>query len=88
MPYIKKTITEALGLPKEIVFGLPFLTLSGREEIVIENHKGIIWADSCLMKIKSSCGIICICGKELFIKEIAPNCIRVRGSIEKLEFLI
>ncbi|MBQ2680271.1 MAG: sporulation protein YqfC [Firmicutes bacterium] len=88
MPRIKKTITEALSLPKEVMFGLPYLTLTGKEEILIENHKGIIWADCSLMKIKSSCGIINITGKCLSIREISPGSIRVSGNIEKLEFLI
>ena len=88
MPHIKKTITEALSLPKEVIPGLPYVTLTGKEEIIIENHKGILLADSSLMKIKSSCGIINITGKSLSVREISPNYIRVRGNIEKLEFLI
>ena len=88
MPHIKKTITEALELPAEVMFGLPYVTVTGKEEILIENHKGLIWADSSLLKIRSSCGIISVSGKCLFIKEITPVCIRVAGNIEKLEFLI
>ena len=86
MANIKKSITEALGLPKEIIFGLPYITLSGKDEIIIENHKGLITADACLLKAKSACGVICVCGKDLFLKEIAPNYIKLAGNIEKVEF--
>ena len=83
---MKKRITEALGLPREVIFGLPYIALSGRDEIVIENHKGLIWANGCLLKAKSACGTITVCGTELYLREIASNYIRVEGKIEKVEF--
>ena len=88
MLYIKKTITEAAGLPKEITLNLPLITLWGKDEILIENHKGLALAEDFLFKIKSSLGIIEITGKNLYLKEISPDFIRLTGSLEKLEFLI
>ena len=34
---LRKNMTEALELPKEIMLGLPLISLLGREEVTIEN---------------------------------------------------
>lgn len=88
MPHIKKTITEAAGLPKEVVLNLPLVTISGREEIIIENHKCILWADSETVRIKTTCGVLKIQGSCLTLREITSDYVRLSGAPEKLEFLI
>ena len=35
---LRKNMTEALELPKEIMLGLPLISLLGREEVTIENY--------------------------------------------------
>ena len=42
---LRKNMTEALELPKEIMLGLPLISLLGREEVTIENYKGILEYD-------------------------------------------
>ncbi|MBR4114266.1 MAG: sporulation protein YqfC, partial [Anaerotignum sp.] len=39
---LRKNVTEALELPKEIMLNLPLISLIGREEVTIENYKGIL----------------------------------------------
>ena len=77
-----------MNLPREVLLNLPLITISGKDEILIENHKGIISADETLLKVKSTCGIIKLEGENLYIKEISPDFVKVAGKLEKLEFLI
>ena len=88
MPHIKKTITEAAGLPREVTLNLPLVTISGRDEIIVENHKSLLWADSETAGFSSSCGILKIQGKDLCLREISSDYIKLSGALEKLEFLI
>ena len=38
----KNKLTEQAALPKDVVLGLPILTVTGTSEFVLENHRGIL----------------------------------------------
>ena len=38
----RDVIAEKFDLPKDVVLNLPKITIIGNNEIIIENHKGII----------------------------------------------
>ena len=49
----KKVLLDKLEMPKEIVLDVPRITVIGRNEITIENHKGILVFDKNKNKNKS-----------------------------------
>jgi len=84
---LKVKVTEALELPKEIALNMPKLTMLGSEDLVIENHKGIIEYSDEKVRINTASGTIKISGINLTIKEITAEDIMVKGNISSLEFL-
>ena len=36
---LKRNVVNALELPKEVILNLPFISLTGKEELIIENYK-------------------------------------------------
>ena len=34
---LKRNVVNALELPKEVILNLPFISLTGKEELIIEN---------------------------------------------------
>ena len=48
----KKVLVDKLEMPKEIVLDVPRITVIGRNEITIENHKGILIFEKNEIKIK------------------------------------
>lgn len=85
---IKKTVTTAFELPKEIVLNLPLITLTGNEELYIENYKGIVEYTDEKVRLNTNCGMLKIEGRNLFLKEITSENIYVTGKLIKLEYLI
>ncbi len=84
---VKRNVTDALELPKEVLLNLPFLSIIGREEITIENYKGIIEYCENTVRINTSCGVIKIMGKNLSLKQLAVECVVISGTMDKMEWI-
>lgn len=84
----KKTFATAFELPKEIILNLPLITLTGNEQLYIENYKGVIEYTNEKVRLKTNCGVLKIEGKNLVLKEITTENIEVTGVIRKFEYLI
>lgn len=85
---IKKTITNMLELPKEIVLNLPMISIIGNEELHIENYKGVIEYNLDYIRINTSVGIVKIQGKNLMLKQITSENITVSGSLSSIEYTL
>ena len=84
---LRKNVTEALELPKEIMLNLPLISLIGREEVTIENYKGILEYDEEMVRIGTAAGVLRLTGKELCLKQLSAECMVVTGKIENIGFL-
>jgi len=85
---IKDKITSALELPREVIMNLPLITLVGKEDMTIENYKGVLEYSEERVRISTTAGIVRIQGKKLILKHINSDSIAVVGNIMKLEFLV
>ena len=83
----RKNMTEALELPKEIMLNLPLISFIGREEVSIENYKGILEYGEETVRVGTAAGILRLTGRGLCIKQLSAECLVVTGRVEKLEFL-
>ena len=84
---VKREITEALALPKEIVLNLPLISLYGNEELNLENYKGVVEYTSERIRINTSKGILKIEGRNLLLKQVTSENISVTGGIVKIEYI-
>ena len=84
---LRKNVTEALELPKEILLDLPLVSLVGREEVTIENYKGILEYGEEMVRISTAAGILRLAGKNLCLKQLSAECMVITGTVEKLDFL-
>ncbi|MGM9916007.1 sporulation protein YqfC [Anaerotignum sp.] len=83
----RKNMTEALELPKEIMLNLPLISFIGREEVSIENYKGILEYGEETVRVGTAAGVLRLTGRGLCIKQLSAECLVVTGRVEKLEFL-
>lgn len=85
-----KKITEKIGekadIPIDIVKNLPRIQISGLEEIIIENHRGIISFESECVEVDSSVGKIRITGSNLEILFMGSATIIVGGKFKGVEY--
>ena len=84
---LRKNVTEALELPKEIMLNLPLISLVGREEMTIENYKGILEYGEEIVRIGTAAGVLCLTGQGLCLKQLSSECMVGTGKIEELRFL-
>lgn len=83
----RKSMTEALELPKEIVLHLPLISCIGQEEVTIENYKGVLEYNEETVRIGTAVGVLRLMGQELCIKQLSAECMVVTGCVEQIEFL-
>lgn len=81
----RKRIDRWLELPAEVTSNVPKITLTGFNEMLIENHKGILAYEDIYIRINTHIGIINISGFNLNLNEMTGDDILVTGKIEGVE---
>ena len=81
-----KRISKFLELPREVVSDIPKITITGFDEILIENFKGILEYEDYFARINTSLGILNINGFNLRLNQITDDDILVNGIIENIDF--
>jgi sporulation protein YqfC len=79
-------ISKALNLPADILAGAPIITATGRNEICLENYKGIIEYNGNLIKVQTKVCKICIEGKKLNILYFNEDEMRITGLIQAIYY--
>ncbi len=85
---LKRNVTDALELPKEVMLNLPLISLTGREELTIENYKGIMEYGEETIRVNTAAGTLKIQGKGLLLKQLTVECIVITGRILRVEFVV
>ncbi|AQR93659.1 sporulation protein YqfC [Clostridium saccharoperbutylacetonicum] len=82
----KEKILNKLDLPSDISLDLPKIIVIGNREITIENHKGIIFFETNMVKINSRVGAIIINGENFEILFIAETSITISGLFKGISY--
>lgn len=83
---LKTIVSDAAGIPKDVVFGIPLIRLIGKEEFYIENYRGILEYTTEVIRIQTKIGQIHLFGKKLEIIYYTNDEMKVTGYIHRLEF--
>ena len=78
-------IDRLLEMPQEIYTDIPKITITGFNEMIIENFKGILEYEDYYIRINTSMGIININGYELKLQNMTNDDIKVNGKVESIE---
>lgn len=78
-------LDRLLEMPKEIYSDVPKITITGFDEIIIENYKGILEYEEFFIKIKTYIGNININGYQLELENMTNDDIKVKGKIESID---
>ena len=81
----KKSLNEFLEIPKEVHSNIPNIILTGFEEMIVENNKGILEYDNYFIKIDTDIGIINIHGLNLNLEKMTEDNLKINGKIENIE---
>lgn len=80
-----RKIDQILEIPKEVYSNVPKFTITGFEEVVIENYKGILEYEEFFVRISTHIGIVNINGYNLNLETMTNDDIRVKGKIESVD---
>lgn len=82
---IRSKLSDAAGMPKDVTLGIPIVTLAGREELCIENYRGIIEYTEELIRVQTKTGQMKINGRHLQIQYYTNDEMKIIGKITSLE---
>lgn len=80
----KRSISESLKLPSDLIMGDVNIRLSGRYQIFIENYRYIIEYSEGVVKIQCKNGRIKILGNRLCIEYFSKDEMLIKGVVNQL----
>ena len=83
---LKTRITEVSGMPKDVILGVPLVTVIGQNEICVENYRGILEYTDKLIRIQTKLGKIHVIGRNLQIEYYTNDEMKIVGHITVIEF--
>lgn len=78
-------MNKLLEIPKEVCSDIPKVIMTGFDEVLIENYKGILEYEEFFVRISTHIGIININGYNLNLDKMTDDDIKVRGKIENID---
>ena len=78
-------LDRILEIPKEVCSDIPKVIMTGFDEIIIENFKGILEYEDYFVRINTHIGIININGFNLNLENMTNDDIKVTGKIESMD---
>jgi sporulation protein YqfC len=81
----KNRFNDMLEIPKEVYSNIPNFIITGFEEMIIENYKGIIEYEDYYVRINTLIGIVNIHGLNLKLEKMTEDNIKITGKIESID---
>ena len=81
----KRRLDKILEMPEEIYTNIPKLTITGFNEMILENYKGILEYEEFFASISTHIGIVNISGYNLNLEKMTNDDIKITGKIESIE---
>lgn len=81
----KKRLDKILEIPEEVYSNIPKITITGFNEIILENYKGILEYEEFFASISTYIGIVNINGYNINLEKMTNDDIKITGKIESIE---
>ncbi len=85
-PALREKIADAVDISKNLVLGLPLVTMVGDREMTIENYVGIIEYGDESIKIKCKAVNVALLGKDLELKTMTEEFLYITGRFKCFSF--
>lgn len=77
---------KALELPPDMMQGAMLIHGVGREELIVENYRGIIECNSRVIRVQGKQMRMIVSGMNLFIPYYTDDEMKIAGCIKSIEF--
>lgn len=82
----KEKAAEMSGVPKDVATGLPILTITGTNDLCVENYRGMTEYTDQIIRLQSKSGQIKITGKKLEVIYYTNDEMKIHGHIRTIEY--
>ena len=81
----KKRLDKILEIPQEVYTNTPKITITGFNELILENYKGILEYEEFFASISTYIGVVNINGYNINLEKMTNDDIKITGKIESVE---
>ena len=81
----KGKISKMLEIPEEVCSNIPKITITGFNELILENYKGILEYEEFFASISTYIGVVNINGYNINLEKMTNDDIKITGKIESVE---
>ena len=81
---IRESVVRAFDLPPDLVYGSVLVSVTGQNELLIENYRGILEYKDEHIRIQAIDCRILVVGKQLEIEYYTNEEMKIRGLIEQI----
>lgn len=83
---IQTSVGDILDFPPDVAGEGPKITITGRQQILVENYLSIVNFCDKEIRLETAEGDVCFLGKGLVLKVLLPTELRIEGEIASLSF--
>ena len=83
---VGRQLVETLELPRDLFFGSVILTVTGQEEIIVENYKGILEYTRESIRLQTKTCRLFLRGKNLKIVYYTNDEMKITGFLEQITY--
>jgi len=83
---IRRWLSTVADLPADTICRWPVVTMSGRERLLVENHRGLCEYAADRIRIRSTCGMLCIVGEGMVLEELSGEDLCITGTLWRVGF--
>ena len=80
----KEELVDTLELPKDLMYGAVLVSVTGRQEMLIENYRGILEYNDMQIRVQTKTCRLTIQGKNLHISYYTNEEMKITGIIDAL----
>ncbi|MGI6035087.1 MAG: sporulation protein YqfC [Limnochordia bacterium] len=84
----RRSLSDLLGLPKEVTLDLARISITGHDHLTVENHKGILEYGPERIRIGLAEGEMVIDGNDLHLTALCREEAVIHGPIRSIRFLM
>ena len=82
----KEGLVESLELPKDLVYGAVLVSITGRQEMLIENYRGILEYTKNHISLQTKTCRLVVHGKDLDISYYTNEEMKITGRIDSVRY--
>ena len=85
--HILRDTAELFDLPPDLLAGLSHVEVVGNRQFYMENHRGILSYSTDEIAISAEGAIVRLFGKDLELVSMRTDALRIRGHIDRVEWV-